>query len=106
MSEILKVELQDEEGNTYYLKTDANNVYCTDGTSVQTKLNTKIDTANIVNNATTDDINKIVSAAVAKALQDQLNQLSNNLSNKVSTKSEATLYHLNIDASIYPGIDF
>ena len=78
MAETLKVQLEDEQGNIYYLKTDASNVYCSDGTSVETKLNAKIDVSNIVNNTTTNDSNKVASAAVVKSLQDIINTLSDN----------------------------
>ena len=70
---ILKVQLEDSEGNIYYLKTDANNVFCTDGQSVQTKLDAKINTSNIIQDSNTDDTTKVVSAAVAKNLQNQIN---------------------------------
>lgn len=81
MSEILKVELMDENGNTYYLKTDSESVFCTDGTSVETKLNAKINTSNIIQNSVTDDSAKIPSAAVTANLQSQINSINTDLGN-------------------------
>ena len=86
MAEILKVQLEDSEGNVYYLTTNANNVFCSDGTSVQTKLNAKIDIANIINNVTTNDSNKVVSAAVAKNLQDQITNQNKLLNTIIQTE--------------------
>ena len=40
MSEILKVQLEDSEGNVYYMKTDANNVFFEDGESLESKFGT------------------------------------------------------------------
>lgn len=40
MSNVLKVQVQDEAGNIYYLHTSADIVFCEDGTSVEEKLKT------------------------------------------------------------------
>ena len=72
MADKLKVELQDENGNIYYLHTSADVVFCEDGTTVEAKLNGKIDKADIIQNATTAATDKVPSAAVAKNLQDQI----------------------------------
>ena len=72
MADKLKVELQDENGNIYYLHTSADVVFCEDGTTVEAKLNGKIDEADIIQNATTAATDKVPSAAVAKNLQDQI----------------------------------
>lgn len=72
MAEKLKVELQDDEGNIYYLHTDASVVFCEDGQTVEAKMLQKIDQSAIIQNATTAATNKVVSAAVAKNLQDQI----------------------------------
>lgn len=76
MSEKLKVQVQDENGNIFYIHTSADIVFCEDGTSVETRLGQKIDSANIVQNATTAAADKIPSAAVAKNLQDQISGLN------------------------------
>lgn len=105
MAEILKVELQDENGNTYYLKTDSSSVYCTDGSTVETKLNAKIDTSNIVQNTDTSDYSKIPSSAVTAWLQAQINNIiSTLLPNKVDRN--AVVSHLKVAAEQFPGIDF
>lgn len=72
MAEKLKVQLEDENGNIYYLHTDASVVFCENGESVQKKLNDKIEKSSIVQNATTTATDKVISAAVAKNLQDQI----------------------------------
>lgn len=74
MAEKLKVELSDDNGNVYYLHTDASVVFCEDGTPVETKLNQMLSKSDIVQNATTAATNKVPSAAVAKNLQDQITQ--------------------------------
>lgn len=79
MSEKLKVQVQDENGNIFYIHTSADIVFCEDGTSVETRLGQKIDSANIVQNATTAAADKIPSAAVAKNLQDQISGLNTNI---------------------------
>ena len=76
MAEKLKVELQDENGNIYYLHTDASVVFCEDGTTVAEKLALTLNESDIVNNATTAPTDKVVSPAVAKNLQDQLTALN------------------------------
>ncbi len=81
MSEKLKVQVQDENGNIFYIHTSADIVFCEDGTSVETKLGQKIDFANIVQNATTAATDKIPSAAVAKNLQDQITQQNTKIEN-------------------------
>lgn len=87
MSELLKVQLEDENGNVYYLHTSADVVFCEDGQSVSSKLtntieatNKKIDKTAIVQNATTTATDKVPSAAVAKNLQDQITENKNELS--------------------------
>lgn len=74
MAEKLKVELSDDNGNVYYLHTDASVVFCEDGTPVETKLNQMLSKSDIVQNATTAATDKVPSAAVAKNLQDQITQ--------------------------------
>lgn len=74
MSEILKVKVQDENGNVFYIHTSADVVFCADGTSVQDRLGQKLDKSVIIQNATTAATDKVPSAAVAKDLQDQINQ--------------------------------
>lgn len=81
----LKVQLEDTDGNIYYLTTDANNVFCTDGTSVQAKLDAKINTSNIIQNTATNDGSKVPSSAVTANLQTQITSLLND----VNTKSKS-----------------
>lgn len=76
MSQLLKVQVQDEEGNIYYIHTSADVVFCEDGATVETKLGQKIDKSSIVQNATTASSEKIPSAAVAKILQEQITELN------------------------------
>lgn len=85
MAEKLKVELQDENGNIYYLHTDASVVFCEDGKTVESKLALTVNESDIVNNATTAATDKVVSAAVAKNLQDQISGLN--------TKSTGEIYY-------------
>ena len=86
MSEILKVQLEDSEGNVYYLKNDANNVFCTDGQSVQTKLNNTINKSDLIQDSNTNDTTKVVSAAVTKNIQDQINNFKSDIINHETTK--------------------
>lgn len=79
MSEILKVKVQDENGNVFYIHTSADVVFCADGTSVQDRLGQKLDKSVIIQNATTAATDKVPSAAVAKDLQDQINQQNTNM---------------------------
>lgn len=74
MSEILKVKVQDENGNVFYIHTSADVVFCADGTSVQDRLGQKLDKSVIIQNATTAATDKVPSAAVVKDLQDQITQ--------------------------------
>lgn len=74
MAEKLKVELQDDKGNIYYLHTDASVVFCEDGSTVQSKLNGMVKKSDIIQNATTAATDKVVSGAVAKNLQDQISE--------------------------------
>lgn len=80
MSEILKVKVQDENGNVFYIHTSADVVFCADGTSVQDRLGQKLDKSVIIQNATTAATDKVPSAAVAKDLQDQINQQNTKIS--------------------------
>lgn len=73
------VELMGADGKSYYLHTDADHVFCEDGTTVQDMLDAKFDKANIVQNATTNDGAKVPSAAVAKSLQDQITTLNSKI---------------------------
>lgn len=74
MAEKLKVELQDDKGNIYYLHTGASVVFCEDGSTVQSKLNGMVKKSDIIQNATTAATDKVVSGAVAKNLQDQISE--------------------------------
>lgn len=94
MSELLKVQLEDENGNVYYLHTSADVVFCEDGQSVSAKLantiekaNSKIDKTAIVQNAVTADTDKVPSAAVAKDLQNQIKELNSALETERQEKS-------------------
>lgn len=85
MSEILKVKVQDENGNVFYIHTSADVVFCADGTSVQDRLGQKLDKSAIIQNATTAATDKVPSAAVAKNLQDQITQQNTNMIGKNQT---------------------
>ena len=88
MSQLLKVQVQDEEGNIYYIHTSADVVFCEDGATVETKLGQKIDKSSIVQNATTASSEKIPSAAVAKILQEQITELNTKINNLRSWYAE------------------
>lgn len=87
MSEILKVKVQDENGNVFYIHTSADVVFCADGTSVQDRLGQKLDKSVIIQNATTAATDKVPSAAVAKDLQDQINQQNTKIDSKANSPS-------------------
>ena len=91
MAEKLKVELQDENGNIYYLHTDASVVFCEDGKTVESKLALTVNESDIVNNATTAATDKVVSAAVAKNLQDQITKLNTNTLEALTLTSSGNL---------------
>lgn len=100
MADKLKVELQDENGNIYYLHTSADVVFCEDGTTVEAKLNGKIDEADIIQNATTAATDKVPSAAVAKNLQDQITAQNTNLSDLQNTTDKMGVYDVWANGSI------
>lgn len=78
MAEVLKIQVEDENGNIYYLHTTADVVFCEDGKSVQEKMGEKIDKSAIIQNATTVATDKVPSAAVVKNLQDQISAQNTN----------------------------
>ena len=105
MAEKLLVQLEDSDGNIYYLHTSADVVFCEDGTSVQTKLAQKIEKADIIQNATTASTTKVVSASVAKNLQDQINEQNTKKANVQSGHAcEVGLSDKN--ARIFPYVNF
>ena len=101
MAEILKVQLEDSDGNTYYLKTDANNVYCEDGFTVQHYLNNVILKDKIINNTDTADSTKVASSYVTNNLQKQINTLSNNLKNNEIAIARTSSAWLSISYKAY-----
>ena len=103
----LKVQLEDTDGNIYYMKTDANSVYCEDGFTVQHYLNNVILKDKIINNTSTADSTKVASAYVANNLQKQIDSHIKDFSNMlnpiyrgaISTWSSAS--QINKGAGIY-----
>ena len=83
--EKLLVELQDEHGNIYYLHTDGRVVFCSDGESVESKLNKKVNTADIINNCTSTATNKPLAAAQGKTLWERITSVITSLTNHQSS---------------------
>lgn len=77
MAEKLYVELQDDEGNVYYLYTSSSTVFCEDGKSVQEKIGT------VKGRITTKENLKLVTEAnylpEAKAVKEYFDELTGKL---------------------------
>ncbi len=91
--EKLLVELQDEHGNIYYLHTDGRVVFCSDGESVESKLNKKVNTADIINNCTSTATNKPLAAAQGKSLWDRITTVITSLTNHQSSTDHDGRYY-------------
>ena len=91
--EKLLVELQDEHGNIYYLHTDGRVVFCSDGESVESKLNKKVNTADIINNCTSTATNKPLAAAQGKTLWERITSVITSLTNHQSSADHDGRYY-------------
>ena len=91
--EKLLVELQDENGNIYYLHTDGRVVFCSDGESVESKLNKKVNAADIINNCTSTATNKPLAAAQGKSLWDRITTVITSLTNHQSSTDHDGRYY-------------
>lgn len=91
--EKLLVELQDEHGNIYYLHTDGRVVFCSDGESVESKLNKKVNTADIINNCTSTATNKPLAAVQGKSLWDRITTVITSLTNHQSSADHDGRYY-------------
>ncbi len=89
----LLVELQDENGNIYYLHTDGRVVFCSDGESVENKLNKKVNTADIINNCTSTATNKPLAAAQGKTLWERITSVITSLTNHQSSADHDGRYY-------------
>jgi len=91
--EKLLVELQDENGNIYYLHTDGRVVFCSDGESVESKLNKKVNAADIINNCTSTATNKPLAAAQGKTLWERITSVITSLTNHQSSADHDGRYY-------------
>lgn len=79
MAQLLNVQLQDANGNIYYLQTSGDSVFLSDGTTVTTALQNKISTANIDNNLLGTDPTHVLASPQGKILSDAVQLLETNL---------------------------
>ena len=85
MSQLLKVQLEDEDGNVYYLHTSGDSVFLDDGRTVQAAIEQTVRQSSI-SNVQVNDSSKVPSAALAYAMQQQI------------TENEEAITGLNSDA--------
>lgn len=79
MAQLLNVQLQDANGNIYYLQTSGDSVFLSDGTTVTVALQNKISTANIDNNLLGTDPTHVLASPQGKALQSNIDAVSENM---------------------------
>ena len=84
MSQLLKVQLEDEDGNIYYLHTSGDSVFLDDGRTVQAAIEQTV-RQSAISNVQVNDTSKVPSAALAYAMQQQI------------TKNEDAISVLNSD---------
>ncbi len=93
MAQKLKVELQDSDGNIYYLHTAADVVFCGDGETVEHKLSNAIYKSNVINNCTSDDVDKPLAAAQGKTIWDKILEIVSSITtHKASTDHDGRYY--------------
>lgn len=85
MSQLLKVQLEDEDGNIYYLHTSGDSVFLDDGRTVQAAIEQTV-RQSAISNVQVNDTSKVPSAALAYAMQQQI------------TENEEAITGLNNDA--------
>lgn len=73
MSQLLKVQLEDEDGNVYYLHTSGDSVFLDDGRTVQAAIEQTVRQSSI-SNVQINDSSKVPSAALAYAMQQQITE--------------------------------
>lgn len=73
MSQLLKVQLEDEDGNIYYLRTSGDSVFLDDGRTVQAAIEQTV-RQSAISNVQVNDSSKVPSAALAYAMQQQITE--------------------------------
>lgn len=105
MSNIYKGEMQDYEGNTVYPHTEADVVFCTDGTTVQNKLNKYENAIGSVTGKTdsleVSDSNVLATAKAVNTLNSSLTA-NDNLKFQFATDGEGNYGYLGADDSFIP----
>ena len=71
MPQLLKVQLEDEDGNIYYLHTSGDSVFLDDGRTVQAAIEQTV-RQSAISNVQVNDSSKVPSAALAYAMQQQI----------------------------------
>lgn len=93
MAEKLMVELQDANGNIFYVQTSATAVFCADGKTVQEKIGTVKGRI-----ATKDNLKLVTEAnylAEAKAVKDLFDELNSNLKKQYVQSGRASTQNVN-----------
>lgn len=88
MSQLLKVQLEDEDGNIYYLHTSGDSVFLDDGRTVQAAIEQTV-RQSAISNVQVNDSSKVPSAALAYAMQQQITENENAISVLNSDKGKA-----------------
>lgn len=89
----LKVELQDSDGNIYYLHTTADVVFCGDGETVEHKLSNAIYKSNVINNCTSEDVDRPLAAAQGKTIWNKILEIASSIiTHKASTDHDGRYY--------------
>lgn len=73
MSQLLKVQLEDEDGNIYCLHTSGDSVFLDDGRTVQAAIEQTV-RQSAISNVQVNDTSKVPSAALAYAMQQQITE--------------------------------
>lgn len=114
MSQLLKVQLEDEDGNIYYLHTSGDSVFLDDGRTVQAAIEQTV-RQSAISNVQVNDTSKVPSAALAYAMQQQITEnedaisvLNSELINGSGlglTEGMYSIYAPNTaDDMVYPGL--
>lgn len=114
MSQLLKVQLEDEDGNIYYLRTSGDSVFLDDGRTVQAAIEQTV-RQSAISNVQVNDSSKVPSAALAYAMQQQITEneeaitgLNSKLINGSGlglTEGMYSIYAPNTaDDMVYPGL--
>ena len=107
MSQLLKVQLEDEDGNIYYLHTSGDSVFLDDGRTVQAAIEHTV-RQSAISNVQVNDTSKVPSAALAYAMQQQITEnedaisvLNSELDNMAFNGTDLTLDELLDHYSVY-----